>query len=93
MRRHMSGGEATYMAVERDERRALKIEPLPADSTSSISQATTSRKAPPRVRKPQPNNDRRVAPTPDLEAHRAELRQAYLLHHCHFSSLGALVNH
>jgi hypothetical protein len=32
---------------------------------------------PVRVRKPQPGNDRCVAPTTDLEAHRAQLRSAF----------------
>ena len=76
------------MAIESDKRRPVKIEPLPADATARvppacyhrsrpISEVSTPRKAPPRVRKPQSNNDRCVAPTPDLEAHRAALRQAF----------------
>ena len=84
MRRHISGREATYMAIDSDKRRPVKIEPADgaiSDPTiitgSAISQISTTRKAPPRVRKPQANNDRCVAPTPDLEAHRAELRQAF----------------
>ena len=84
MRRHISGREATYMAIDSDKRRPVKIEPADgaiSDPTiitgSAISQISTTRKAPPRVRKPQTNNDRCVAPTPDLEAHRAELRQAF----------------
>ena len=84
MRRHISGREATYVAIESDKRGPMKIEPAdgaigdPTITTgSAISQVSTTRKAPPRVRKPQANNDRCVAPTPDLEAHRAELRQAF----------------
>ncbi len=38
--------------------------------------ALGERKPPPRVRKPSPADDRCLAPTPDLEAHRARLRQA-----------------
>jgi hypothetical protein len=34
-------------------------------------------KAPPRLRKPSPDHDRCVAPTADLEAHRARLREAF----------------
>ncbi len=86
MSRHITGKEATYMAIESDKRRPVKIEALPADATprppavtnaSAISEVSTPRKAPPRVCKPQSNNDRCVAPTPDLEAHRAELCQAF----------------
>jgi hypothetical protein len=86
MRRHISGREATYMAIESDKRGPVKIEPLPLDGAaghaaittgSAITKVSAGRRAPPRVRKPQPNNDRCVAPTPDLETHRAELRQAF----------------
>jgi hypothetical protein len=95
MRGHISGLEATRMAIEIDKRGPVKIE-LPegcaADAASAttgpsalaptitgsvIPQASAPRKAPPRVRKPQKNNDRCVAPTPDLEAHRAALREAF----------------
>ena len=91
MRRHISGREATYMAIESDKRGPVKIEPLPADGAASASSATTGsaapvpaipqanalRKAPPRVRKPSRNHDHCVAPTPDLEAHRGALRLAF----------------
>jgi hypothetical protein len=91
MRRHISGLEATRMAIESDKRGPVKIEPLPADGAASAASMTTGsaapvpaipeasapRKAPPRVRKPSLNHDRCVAPTPDLEAHRAALRQAF----------------
>jgi hypothetical protein len=117
MRRHISGREATYMAIESDKRGPVQIEPLPADgvasapsstpttssavpadgvasapsstpttssaalvpasASSAIAQAGTPRKAPPRVRKPSLNHDQCVAPTPDLEAHRGALRQAF----------------
>jgi len=91
MRRHISGLEATRIAIESDKRRPVKIEPLPADGAASapsmttgsaapapaIPQANALRKAPPRVRKPSRNNDQCVAPTPDLEAHRGALRLAF----------------
>jgi len=96
MRRHISGREATHIAIESDKRGPVQIEPLPADgAASALSKATDSaalvptstglsipqtgapRNAPPRVRKPSPNNDQCVAPTPNLEAHRAALRQAF----------------
>jgi hypothetical protein len=96
MRRHISGREATYMAIESDKRGPVKIEPLPeGDAAGAISTTTGSsalvpastgpassqpsaqRKKPPRVRKPSPNDNRCLAPTADLEAHRAALRQAF----------------
>jgi hypothetical protein len=96
MRRHISGLEATRMAIESDKRGPVQLEALPEDGAASapaptigsaavatasnspaIPLANGRRKAPPRVRKPSPGNDRCVAPTPDLEAHRAALRQAF----------------
>ena len=96
MRQHISGREATYMAIESDKRGPVQIEPLPAgDATdaqstttvsavvvltttsSSMPEASAPRKAPPRVRKPSLLHDQCVAPTPDLEAHRGALRQAF----------------
>jgi len=86
MPRHISGREATYMAIENDKRRPVRIEPSPSEDAASASCATTSvavvqasapRKVPPRVRKPSLQNDRCVAPTPDLEAHRGALRLAF----------------
>src|SRR5450759_1501765 len=91
MRGHISGLKATHIAIESDKRGPVKIEPLPADGAASAASMTTGsaapvptipeasapRKAPPRVRKPSLNHDRCLAPTPDLEAHRAALRQAF----------------
>ena len=86
MHRHISGREATHMAIESDKRGPVKIEPLSADGVagppsmtivSAITRTSTERRAPPRVRKPQSNNDRCIAPTPDIESHRAQLRQAF----------------
>ena len=51
-------------------------EELVPGSGVAASQASKSRKAPPRVRKPSPNHDQCVAPTPDLEAHRGVARQS-----------------
>jgi len=95
MRRHISGREATNMAIESDKRAPVKLE-LPeggaaeaasattgssalvlASSGAAISQPSAPRKKPPRVRKPSRNNDQCLAPTPDLEAHRGALRQAF----------------
>ena len=51
--------------------------PTLASSGAAISLPSTPRKKPPRVRKPSPNDNRCVAPTGDLEAHRAALRVAF----------------
>ena len=42
-----------------------------------VAASTDGRKAPPRVRKPSPHNDQCLAPTGDLESHRARLREAF----------------
>jgi hypothetical protein len=47
------------------------------DTRSGISQSTAPRKRPPRVRKPSKHSDQCLAPTADLEGHRAALRQAF----------------
>jgi hypothetical protein len=93
MRRHISGREATYMAIESDKRAPVKIAPLPegsalsattdssalapANTGSVISVPSAPRKKPLRVRKPSRNSDQCVAPTADLEAHRGTLRLAF----------------
>ena len=46
MSRHISGREATYMAIESDKRRPVKIEPLPADGAASAPSMTTGSAAP-----------------------------------------------
>jgi hypothetical protein len=93
MRRHISGREATYMALENDKRVPVRIEApdengesspsatnvVPSAVESAIGPALPApiRRRPPRVRKPARNSDRVVATTGDLEAHRAALRQAF----------------
>ena len=96
MREHISGKDATYMAIESDKRGPVQLQPWPADgepnnvdmipasTTPESADAgplahlpTSRRKAPPRVRKPSPRNDQCLAPTPDLEAHRLALHQAF----------------
>ena len=95
MREHISGKDATYMAIESDKRGPVQLQPWPADGEpnnvdmisgfnghhrqmrASRTPPTSRRKAPPRVRKPSPRNDQCLAPTPDLEAHRLALRQAF----------------
>jgi hypothetical protein len=49
----------------------------PVHTASAVSEPRTQRKRPPRVRKPSPHNDQCLAPTADLEGHRAALRQAF----------------
>jgi hypothetical protein len=41
MRRHISGREATNMAIESDKRGPVKLEPLPADGAASVPPTTT----------------------------------------------------
>ncbi len=43
----------------------------------SAPEGSSQRKPPPRVRKPSPNHNRYLAPTADLEGHRARLREAF----------------
>jgi len=48
-----------------------------ASTEATVSQPRAHRRKPPRVRKPSPHNDQCLAPTADLEGHRAALRQAF----------------
>lgn len=84
-RTRISGKDAANLALEAGKRGPIRLE-TPADaacdkvvalaSSTSASAAAGERKPPPRVRIPSPANDRCLAPTPDLEAHRARLREA-----------------
>src|ERR1700730_12087982 len=85
MKKGIGGREAIYVAIESNKRQPISLQPAldgiaplavlsgPAPSESGAS----PRAPPPRVRKPQINNDRCLAPTPDLETHRAAMRQAF----------------
>jgi hypothetical protein len=82
--KHISGREATYMAVENDKRRPIALDPSPDGSVDPASESQVpvkataeSRTAPPRVLKPSRSNDQVRAPTPDLEGHRAALRRVF----------------
>jgi hypothetical protein len=82
--KHISGREATYMAVENDKRRPIALDPSPDGSVDPASESQVpvkataeSRTAPPRVLKPSRTNDQVCAPTPDLEGHRAALRRVF----------------
>src|SRR5690242_11218086 len=50
---------------------------VPVSTGSAALEPRPQRRRPPRVRKPSPNNDQCLAPTADLEGHRAALRQAF----------------
>ena len=82
MKPRISGNEAAYVARESDRRRPVRL--LASDGGDDVSVATVpseaadqGRKAPPRVSKPSAHHDRCVAPTPDLESHRKQLREAF----------------
>ena len=77
--KHISGREATHMAIENDKRRPIALDPAPVGTVKSASDAhlpveteahlpaetkAPSRKAPPRVLKPSRANDQVCAPTP-----------------------------
>src|SRR5262249_17360769 len=77
---------ATNLALESARRGAVHLEPsdepgsdniIPLPSPTGVPEtAGGERTPPPRVRKPSSANDRLLAPTTDLEAHRARLREA-----------------
>ena len=79
---HFDGKQATYVAIEASKRRPIRVgaaEDGVLSDTAPVPQApvagpTDGRKAPPRLRKPSPHNDHCLAPTSDLENHRARLR-------------------
>jgi len=82
--KHIRGRDAARMADENDKRRPIALEPSPNGSFELTSQSHVpvetnahSRTAPPRVLKPSRGNDQVLAPTPDLEGHRAALRQVF----------------
>jgi hypothetical protein len=82
--KHIRGSDAARMAVENDKRRPIALEPAPNGSVDSTSEShllvetdTHSRAPPPRVLKSSRMNDQVLAPTPDLETHRAALRRVF----------------
>jgi hypothetical protein len=87
----ISGKDATYAAMEAEKYGPIRIRAAddtksnpnePADmaqvpvQVKGTANGGRARKAPPRVRKPSPLHDQCLAPTPDLEGHRARLREA-----------------
>ena len=88
----ISGKEATHAAMEAEKYGPIRIHAAddprpnsnePADMAQVPAQVKGTpdgghaRKAPPRVRKPSPQHDQLLAPTPDLEGYRARLREAF----------------
>jgi hypothetical protein len=82
--KHIRGRDAARTAEENDKRRPIALEPAPEgsivsppESQVSVKTNLQSRAAPPRVLKPSRTNDQVLAPTPDLEGHRAALRSVF----------------
>jgi hypothetical protein len=83
-RSRINGLKATYLALECAERKPIHLQPatenqkLPASPLLPPLQSNgEQRKAPPRVRKPDPASDRCLAPTTDLEKDRKCLRETF----------------
>jgi hypothetical protein len=92
MKARISGKDATNVAMEAQKyppvridrteyesatsNDALEIKRLPA-TVGETQDGLKERTVPPRVRKPSPHNDQFLAPTNDLEGHRARLRKAF----------------
>jgi hypothetical protein len=77
----IDGLQATYAAIEESKRGPIAIQPADDQSVASppkpsLPVQTERSNTPPRVRKPDRGNDRCLAPTPDVESHRARLREA-----------------
>src|SRR5205823_13288971 len=70
--RHLE--DALALADEIEDGQTADKAPVPQ---APVAASTDGRKAPPRVRKPSPHNDQCLAPTGDLESHRARLREAF----------------
>jgi hypothetical protein len=82
--KHIRGRDAARMADENDKRRPIALEPAPNGSVDIASESQVlvvrdahSRTPPPRVLKPSRVNDQVLAPSSDLETHRAALRQVF----------------
>ncbi len=87
----ISGKDASYIALAAEKYPPVEIEP--ADTSQSPGEAQTPanlpvptagsgerdslKKPPPRVRKPSAMHNQYLAPTPDLEAYRGRLREAF----------------
>ena len=91
MKTRISGKDATHTAIEAQKYGPVRIHAAESQSSSpnntsealkcrrlpAADKPQPQRKSPPRVRKPSPNHDQYLAPTPDLEGYRARLREAF----------------
>ncbi len=82
--KHIRGRDAVRMAEENNERRPIALDPVPdspltytSDNHVPVATSAHSRPAPPRVLKPSRGSDQVLAPTKDLEGHRAALRRVF----------------
>jgi hypothetical protein len=82
--KHIRGRDAARMAEENDKRRPIALEPAPNGIVDVVSESQVpvetkghARAPPPRVLKPSRMNDQVLAPTQDLEAHRAALQRVF----------------
>src|SRR5262249_3864888 len=83
-RPRISGKDAANIAFEARTRGPVRLEASGDPESGSVvalgapptalEMGAGERKPPPRIRKPSAGNDRCLAPTPDLEGHRARLR-------------------
>src|SRR5882762_3944407 len=86
MTQRIGGAEAVRVAMEASSRGPISLEgsaisdPSEGDTpvqSKALQRVAEGRKAPPRVRKPSAHHDKCLAPTSDLHAHRARLREAF----------------
>jgi hypothetical protein len=85
-RPRISGKDAANIAFEACRRGPVRLEASGDPESANVvalgapptapEMCARERKPPPRIRKPSAGNDRCLAPTPDLEGHRARLREA-----------------
>ena len=89
MKARISGKDATNVALEAQKYGPIAIGAAEQTAPTDISDkaqvpaiegnqnSAETRRAPPRVRKPSPQNDQYLAPTSDVEGYRARLQQAF----------------
>jgi hypothetical protein len=84
VKERITGKQATYVALEADKRKPVRLEAATENQEPPSSALVPprghvgqERKAPPRVRKPSPHHDQCLAPTTDFEKHRKCLRETF----------------
>jgi hypothetical protein len=85
MTQQIGGAEAVRVAMEAANREPIRLEGADDSKPEVVSASRESnepkrpgaRSTPPRVRKPSPLHDKCLAPTADLDGHRARLREAF----------------